>query len=141
VKRFVSFVLAGALTLALAAPANGLTKVPFTRPIVPGVLIACFHGGGPTARAHPARCHFGEYRGDEVNEVAVKNMKWGHWGAGRTRAALGVEVGTGARVRVIALRRIICADGSTWYSGLVVLDPRSGDGVEMHPPTCERATG
>jgi hypothetical protein len=136
-----------ALVITLVVPESGSasttdpTRIPWTAPKIPGAVIPCFHGRGLTLHRHPGRCNFGEYRADEINEVSVKNMHWGHWGAGTTRAAFGVDARTGARVRVIAYRRVTCPGGTIWYSKLIVVDLRTGHYSVRRLPACVPAVG
>ena len=65
-------------------------------------------------------------------------MKWGHWGAKPTRAAFGVDVRNGTRVRVIAYRPITCDEGRTWYSRVVIVNLRDGNFFVLRRlPTCD----
>lgn len=105
----------------------------------PGTVIACFHEKVRryTARVHPGRCNIRGYRGKQVLGVPIKGMKWGHWGFNPTRAAYGIDMRDGTRVRVIAYRPVTCDEGrSTWYSRVVVVFPGNGKFFGLRLPTC-----
>lgn len=134
-KLFCSAV-AVSVALVLSGPSSSLAN---TRTAKPGTVIACFHEeiSRFTAQAHPGRCNIWGYLGKRFVGVPVKGMRWGHWGANPTRAAFGVDMRDGTRVRIIAYRPIPCDEGRTWYSRVVVVFPGDGDGFELRLPTCD----
>lgn len=133
-KRFCSVVAIG-LAVMLTDSGSSLADVgtPESR-----TLIACFHPEIKrfTGRAHPGRCNVAGHRGKRFVEVPVKGMKWGHWGANPTRAAFGVDVRAGTRIRVIAYRPITCNDGRAWYSMAAFLTWPEGNAFALRLPTC-----
>jgi hypothetical protein len=121
--------------------ASSWTKIPWTQPKIPASQISCYHRKTHrfTEERHPDRCEIAGYEGKQRRFVVlpIENLNWGHWGAGRTRAPQATEIGTGRAVRVIAWRRIRCAE-ETWYSATLVLDLRNGHYVVIRPPFCGR---
>jgi hypothetical protein len=105
----------------------------------PDTLIACFHEriSRFTAEAHPSRCDLWGYRGRQFVGIPIKGMKWGHWGANPTRAAYGVALRDGTRVRVIAFRPVRCDEGTAWYSRAVVVTLDDGNAFELRLLTCD----
>lgn len=137
-KLFCSAV-AVSLALVLSGPPSSLAN---TRTARSGTVIACFHKKIRrfTAQAHPDRCDIAGYRGKEKEFVGIpiRGMKWGHWGAKPTRAAFGVDVRNGTRVRVIAYRPITCDEGRAWYSRVVIVNLRDGNFFVLRRlPTCD----
>jgi hypothetical protein len=134
-KLFCS-VIAVSLALVLSGP---LSSVADARTAKSGTVIACSHKkiGRFTAQAHPSRCNISGYRGKHSVEVPIKGMKWGHWGASPTRAAFGVDVRDGTRVRVIAYRPTTCDEGRTWYSKVIVVFLTDGNWFPLRLPTCD----
>jgi hypothetical protein len=135
---FSCCVVAGGLALALAGLPSSLAH---GRTGSSKTVIACFHEKSRrfTAESHPDRCHirgYREERGKHFAGVSVRAMKWGHWGARRTRAAYGVDVHDGTRFRIIAFRPISCDGGRTWYSRVVVLTFPDGNAFGLRLPTC-----
>lgn len=128
-------VVAVSLALVLSGTPSSLANLQTARS---GTVIACFHGkiARFTALAHPGRCNIRGYRGKKVVGIPIKSMKWGHWGANPTRAASGIDLLDGTRVRLIAYRPITCDDGRTWYSRVVVVFLSDGNGLELRLPTC-----
>jgi hypothetical protein len=106
-------------------------------------VIACFHPKIKrfTGRAHPGRCNIAGHRGKQFEKVPVKGMKWGHWGAKPTRAAFGVDMRDGTRIRVIAYRPTTCDDGLVWYSRAVFLTWPDGNVFALRLPTCLASAG
>ncbi len=131
--------MAVSLALVLSLPPSSLANARMAKS---ATVIACFHKkiSRFTAQAHPGRCEIAGYRGKEKEFVGIpiSGMKWGHWGAKATRAAFGVDVRNGTRVRVIAYRPISCDEGRTWYSRVVIVNLRDGNFfVLRHLPTCD----
>lgn len=137
--KLVCSVVAVSLALVLSGPASSLAD---TGTVKSGTVIVCFHPKIErfSAQAHPGRCNISGYRGEQIIEIPVKGMKWGHWGANPTRAAFGVDMRDGTRVRVIAYRPITCDDGRTWYSRAVILSLVDGSAFELRLPTCAAPT-
>lgn len=104
----------------------------------PGAVIACYHEKARryTALVHPGRCVLRGYRGKQTLGIPIKGMKWGHWGVFAARAAFGVDMRDGERVRVVASRPITCDDGSTWYSMVGGVFLRHVRGFQFRLPTC-----
>lgn len=105
----------------------------------PGTVIACYHEGADryTARIHPRRCVFRGV-GKRAVAIPIRGMKWGHWGVHAPRAAYGVDMRDGERVRVVASRPVTCDDGSTWYSRVGGVFLRRVRGFAFRLPTCDR---
>jgi hypothetical protein len=103
-----------------------------------GAVIACYHEKAHryTARVHPGRCTFRAYRGKQTVAIPIRGMRWGHWGVFATRAAFGVDMRDGERVRVVASRPVRCDDGSTWYSMVGGVFLKHVRGFQFHLPTC-----
>lgn len=104
----------------------------------PRALIACYldRARRYTALRHPRRCTLRGYQRKQLVTIQIKGMRWGHWGVHAPRAAYGVNLRNGERVRVVAFRRITCPDGSAWYSrvnGLFYSQLRT---FELRLPTC-----
>jgi hypothetical protein len=123
-----------------ASVAGGWTRIAWSQPKISETTIACFHEARHryTRERHPGSCAIAGYRGEGRKFVAVpvKEMVWGHWGAGTTRAAQGVDARTGVRVRVVSWRRIRCANGRTEYSAVSILDLRNGHYFVIRPTLC-----
>ena len=100
-----------------------------------GTVIACYHERAQryTARVHPGRCVL---RGRQGAEIPIKGMRWGHWGVFAPRAAYGVDMRDGERVRVVASRPVACGDGSTWYSKVGGVFLKHVRGFQFRLPTC-----
>lgn len=128
----VTLFVIGAILLSLSTSSVSAAST------APSSVIACFHTGIGrfSAELHPQRCDIRGRQGKRVIGIPVKGMKWGHWGARATRAAFGVEMRNGARVRVIAHRPVHCLDGRTWYSKANIVFLSSGDWLELQLPTC-----
>jgi hypothetical protein len=124
------------LALVLSGPPSSFANTGTAKP---GTVIACFHEkiSRFTALAHPGRCSIWGYRGKQFLGIPIKSMKWGHWGANPTRAAFGVDMRDGTRVRIIAYRPIACDEGHTWYSRVVVVFPGDGRFFGLRLPTCD----
>jgi hypothetical protein len=141
---FLAFAVVACLIPTLIGPsssaAGGWDRIAWSEPKIPGTTIACFHQEQhrSTAERHPERCAIAGYKGggQKFVVVPITGMKWGHWGAGTTRAASGVDARTGTRVRVIAWRRIRCSDGRIEYSVASVLDLRNGHYFVIRPRLC-----
>lgn len=133
--RLFCLVVAVSFALVLAGPFSSLANARIARS---GTVVACFHEKIRrfTAQAHPSQCNIRGYRGKQIVEVPIKGMNWGHWGANPTRAAYGVDMRDGTRVRIIAYRPITCDEGRTWYSRVVVLSLVDGNAFELRLPTC-----
>jgi hypothetical protein len=131
-----------ALTAPATSFAGGRSKISWLEPRIPQAQIACYHKKAHrySAELHPEDCLITGTRGRERRFVVfpMQGMKWGHWGAGRTRAAYGVSAISGNRLSVIAYRRIECGGGSIWYSEVIILNPESGNYFGIHPPICLR---
>jgi hypothetical protein len=104
----------------------------------PGTVIACYHGRAHryTARVHPGRCTLRAYRGKQAVGIPIRGMRWGHWGVFAPRAAYGVDMRDGERVRVVASRPVTCGDGSTWYSRVGGVFLKHVRGFQFRLPTC-----
>jgi hypothetical protein len=101
----------------------------------PRTVIACYHEKVRryTALVHPGRCIL---RGVRGAEIPIKGMRWGHWGVFAPRAAFGVDMRDGERVRVVASRPVTCDDGSTWYSKVGGVFLKHVRGFQFSLPTC-----
>lgn len=129
--------LVGAVSLALGL--SGPPSVANARTAKSEAVIACYHEKIDrfTRQVHPGQCNIWGYRGKQFVGIPVRGMKWGHWGANPTRAAYGVDMRDGTRVRVIAYRPISCGGGRAWYSRVVVVSLVDGNGFELRLPTCD----
>jgi hypothetical protein len=129
-------VVAVSLALALSGPPSSPAVIRIAKS---GSVIACFHPKPDrfTAQAHPSRCNISGHRGEEVVEVPIRGMNWGHWGFNPTRASYGVDKRDGTHVRVIAYRPIACDEGRTWYSRVVVFFLEDGSGFDLRLPVCD----
>lgn len=133
--RFTSskrVVTASALTVSLlllnpisSSPAatRDRTRVPVSHPTIPGTEIACYHRKIRrfTAEIHPGKCEVaGMAEGEGFVRFPIEGewerIEWNHWGGFRSQGNEAVNRRTGREVRIIAYRRVRCADGSTWYS-------------------------
>jgi hypothetical protein len=124
------------LALLLSSPISSLASERAKG----GTVIACFHPqiSRYTARSHPRRCDIRAEKRGEFIGIPIKDMRWGLWGNNPTRAAYGVDVLDGARVRVIAYRPVPCDDGRNWYSRVVILFLGDGHASGFHLLTCPR---
>ena len=134
-KLFCS-VVAISVALVLSGPPSSPAN---TRTAMSETVIACFHKKIRrfTAQTYPGRCDIRGYRGKKVVGIPIKGMKWGHWGGNPTRAASGIDLLDGTRVRLIAYQPITCNEGRTWYSRVVVVFLSDGTGLELRLPTCD----
>jgi hypothetical protein len=110
-------------------------------PRVPGILISCYHAKTRrlTAEIKPSRCDIAGQEGEQRKAVSfpIKNLRWAEWGEFRSQGSLGVNVRTDVRVRVIAFRRVRCADGRTFYSAANVVEPGNGSYSVVRLPVCD----
>jgi hypothetical protein len=113
----------------------------FNHPRVPEILISCYHAktGRLTAEVKPSRCDIAGQEGEEKKAVSfpIQNLRWAEWGEFRSEGSLGVHVRTNVRVRVIAFRRVRCADGRTFYSAANVVEPGNGSYSVVRLPVCD----
>jgi hypothetical protein len=122
-------------------PLSYATRVPAKHPRIPGTVIACHHQRTDrfTAEVRPARCDLKgtEGKGRKPATVPIEVGRWDFWGTFNSRGSRGVEVRTGAAIRVFAFRRVECRDGRVWYSGAVIFDPGNSKITVLRLPTCE----
>lgn len=144
--RLAGLILLFSLSMLLnspsLAPASVQGGVPFHHPKIPGTLISCFDKNLDrfVDKTRPARCEIAGYEGPHGRHfvsASINGIKWGQWGAFRSRGALGVNVHTGTRVRVFAYRRIRCGDGRTFYSSANIVDLRNGNYFWLRLPVCD----
>jgi hypothetical protein len=121
-------------------PAVGGVKVPVGHPKIDRTLIACFDrkDGRSTPEVEPSRCDIKGHEGEAQRPVSfsVHGIRWNKWGRFRSWGVRGVDTRTRGDVRVIAFRRVSCADGRTWYSAANVVDLRNGNYFVVRLPTC-----
>ena len=122
-----------------ALAARGV-RVPVGHPRIAGTVIACLHKGTGrlTPEVEPSRCDIAGHEGEGRKPVSfpVQGIGWNKWGRFRSWGARGVDTRTRSEVRVIAFRRVSCADGRTWYSAANVVDLRNGNYFVVRLPTC-----
>jgi hypothetical protein len=108
---------------------------------VPGIRIACYHREARrfTAEIRPSRCEIAGHEGKQRRFVGfpIRGLKWSEWGEFRTEGSRGLNVSKRIAVRVIAFRRVRCADGRTFYSAANVVEPGNGSYFVVRLPTCE----
>ncbi len=149
-RRFALTVLAVIFSVGLlvsgppSAPANTPTHVHVSifHPRIPGIMIACYDRKLRrwTDKTRPANCDLAGYRGrtgERFVSAPVVGIKWGEWGEFSSPGALGVNVRTHTRVRVIAYRRMRCGDGRTFYSSANVLNLNNGSFYSIRLPICD----
>jgi hypothetical protein len=142
--------LAIALSLGLlasgpsSAPAGTRTHVhvPIFHHRILGTKIACYDKKLRRwiDKTRAADCDIAGYRGrtgTRFVSAPVEGIKWGEWGEFSSPGALGVNVRTHTRVRVVAYRRMSCGDGRTFYSSANVLDLENGSFYSVRLPICD----
>jgi hypothetical protein len=135
-------VVAATFALASAVPSAALaTRVPAREPRIPNTVVACFHEKTHqfTAEIRPAGCDLvgTEGRQRKPAKLLIKNIKWDFWGTFSSRGSLGLNVRTGAHVRLFAFRRVECRDGRVWYSSVVAFNPGNSHITVLRLPTCD----
>lgn len=133
-------------TVALALMSTGLCSLASGRDGVPGsvrvrgIMISCYHKEVRrfTAEVAPARCDIAGHEGEDRRFASfrIHRLRWSEWGEFRSEGSYGVNVRDGIRVRVIAFRRVRCADGRTFYSAANVVEPGNGSYSVVRLPTC-----
>lgn len=129
---------------ALAPAATGhRTRIPVSHPAIPRTSVACYHRKIHrfTAESHPGRCEVaGTAEGEGFVRFPIEGlwerMEWDHWGAFKSQGNEAVNQRTKRHVRVIAYRRVRCADGSIWYSLANVFSLEGNNNVVIRLPVC-----
>jgi hypothetical protein len=120
--------------------ADAGSRIPRDTPTIPGVKIPCYHeeSGRFTPAVHPARCQIAGFEGEGRKFVVfpIKWMKWEKWGRFRSITFQARNFRTQSDLRVIAYRRVECADGQIWYSSVNVVNPRNGFVSVIRLPAC-----
>jgi hypothetical protein len=112
---------------------------PATPPI-PKTKIACFNKqvGRFSGERQPANCEVAGVEGGENHLVKfpLSGIKWEKWGRFRSLTSLLSNFEQRGDVyRVVAFRRVECADRQVWYSRANVLDGR-GENHLLRLPVC-----
>lgn len=108
---------------------------------VRGIMIGCFHRNSHryTAEIKPTDCVIAGAEGQQEKYAAypIKRLRWSEWGEPRAEGSYGVNVRTGARVRLWAAGRVRCPNGRTFYEKINVTNLYNGSYSAVRVPTCD----
>ena len=134
------------------------TVLPIRHPSTPGIRIACFEQGSRdyAGKVEPWHCEIaGKVTfaallvGKSTKDVAdgsfarfpvkgvFERIEWGgEWGNSKAYGEEAVSARTGSEVKLIAYRRVRCADGRVWYSRANLFNTDSGYDAIVQLPVC-----
>jgi hypothetical protein len=105
------------------AATGHVTRIPVGHTVIPTTKFACYHRTIHrfTAEVDPGRCEVaGVADGRGFVRFPIEGewerIGWSHWGDFKSLSNEAINSLTKGEVRIVAYRRVRCADGSTWYS-------------------------